>query len=228
MQFQKGVLFRTALGSLLVSAASASYAQSAVPSDSEDSGIENSHASSDIVVTARKREESAQDVPLALDVAGGEELAARSVRDLSDIMRLAPAIRFTPGSINPTGVWLAARGLHVQDTRLTTDPAIGLYIDGVYIPRLLGITASELIDVQRVEELLTVALEHLGAFRQAGVPRRAAGQRVAEHRAGQRYADVEDDGEEHEAEEKPAKKTRKKKAETAKECVLPASVHESS
>jgi iron complex outermembrane receptor protein len=118
-----------------------------------DNAADESGVSNDIVVTARKREESAQDVPVALNVASEADLQNRSVVNITDIQQQTPALRFSQAALNPTGVYFAARGLVVTDTRLTFDPAIGLFVDGVYIPRTVGLGASDMYDVSRVEVL---------------------------------------------------------------------------
>lgn len=109
--------------------------------------------SGDIVVMARKREESAQSVPLALNVASEKDLVNRSVVTVNEVQSQVPALRFSQAALNPSGFYLAMRGLVVTDARLTSDAAIGLFIDGVYIPRVIGVGATEMWDAARVEVL---------------------------------------------------------------------------
>jgi iron complex outermembrane recepter protein len=107
----------------------------------------------EILVTARKRSENAQDTPISLTVVSGSDLERRSVSTLSDIQLETPSLKFSPNSLSPSTSILSGRGLSVVDARLTTDPAFGMYVDGVYLPRTLGSNASDLIDIDRIEVL---------------------------------------------------------------------------
>jgi iron complex outermembrane recepter protein len=107
----------------------------------------------EIVVTARKRSENSQDAPISLSVATAQDLENRSVRMLEDIQYQSTSLKFSPASVSPTSSVLSGRGQSVVDLRLATDPAIGVYLDGVYIPRTIGLNAAELMDLDRIEIL---------------------------------------------------------------------------
>lgn len=108
---------------------------------------------SDIVVTARRTTERAQDVPISLSVASGEMLVNRSVQTFIDVQRQTPSLHIVPAAISATATNLSMRGQVLVDIRLNIDPAVAIYVDGVYLPRAQGSNAADLIDIDRVEVL---------------------------------------------------------------------------
>lgn len=107
----------------------------------------------DIVVTARRREENAQDVPISISAFSGAQLQAQSAVKVTDIARLTPNLVITPaGGSGPGGVVIGIRGQVQTDTIATVDPSVGIYVDGVYWARANGANA-DLIDLDRVEVL---------------------------------------------------------------------------
>ncbi|CAN5265370.1 TonB-dependent receptor [soil metagenome] len=125
--------------------------QPAVPQASEQaSDIDNDPGA--IVVTARRREERAQDVPIALSVLSGVSLAQQATFSLAQISQLAPTLQFT--SSNPRNTSLNIRGLGVS-YGLANDgleQGVGFYVDGVYNSRPAA-ASFDLLDVERVEIL---------------------------------------------------------------------------
>lgn len=105
-----------------------------------------------IVVETERRQESAQDVPVAvtpIDAAAIERLAARDIRDLTS---LVPNLQLSPINIGPSSSAVAIRGVNSQDPERSFDPAVGTFIDGVY----LGTSAFNLLDtfdLERIEVL---------------------------------------------------------------------------
>lgn len=109
----------------------------------------------EVVVTARKREEGLQDAPIAISAFTGEDLEARQLNDLSDIGSSAPNLVFdaaAPISGSNVASSIFIRGIGQLDFTFTTDPGVGLYVDGVYIARSVG-GVLDLLDVERVEVL---------------------------------------------------------------------------
>ncbi len=96
---------------------------------------------SEIVVKARKRAENTLQVPISITPFQKETLQNPIVNDISDIAKEAPNVDFITtapfaGSSNAASVYI--RGIGQNDFLLTTDPAIGIYLDGVYIARSIG------------------------------------------------------------------------------------------
>jgi len=108
-----------------------------------------------VVVTARKREERLQDVPIAITVASAAQLEARGAVDLTDVGALAPNVIIRTGGVtsgSSSAANVAIRGIGQSDFTINTEPAVGVYLDGVYLGRTLG-SILELSDVERVEVL---------------------------------------------------------------------------
>ncbi|WP_114954855.1 TonB-dependent receptor [Sphingosinicella terrae] len=107
----------------------------------------------DIVVTARRRAETQQTVPIAITAQTGEALDARGFTRLTDLAQITPSLQFSGGrGGNGGGVAPFIRGVGEDDFIITADPAVAFYIDGVYVARNFAIS-TELMDIDRVEVL---------------------------------------------------------------------------
>jgi iron complex outermembrane recepter protein len=111
---------------------------------------EASFALEEVIVTARKRQESLQDVPVAV-TAITEDLQRSTVRNLQDTQAFVPnvVIDRTPGN---QGASISIRGISFQETDKSLDPPNGVIIDGVY----LGVSSGALLnnfDIERIEVL---------------------------------------------------------------------------
>jgi iron complex outermembrane recepter protein len=106
----------------------------------------------EVVVTARKREESIQDVPLSVTAYTGEELARQGVYDLTQLDQQVPSLSIGRSQGSPTGIDITLRGITAADDLLTTDRAVGLYMDGIVVPHPFAF-ASNLFDLESVEVL---------------------------------------------------------------------------
>ena len=107
----------------------------------------------EILVTARKREENLQEVPIAITAFSSQAMESANMNDLRDIGKYTPGAAFTSygmGSSEAGAIFL--RGIGQSDHMVTTDPGVGLYIDGVYVGRNQG-AALDLLDLERVEVL---------------------------------------------------------------------------
>ncbi|MCB2060063.1 MAG: TonB-dependent receptor [Novosphingobium sp.] len=106
-----------------------------------------------IIVTARKREERLQDVPIAVSAISNAAIDSRGWDAVTDVAQSAPNVSFTPGQGgNSGGIAPFIRGVGENDFIITSDPAVGLYIDGVYVARTFGAT-TELLGIDRIEVL---------------------------------------------------------------------------
>ncbi len=105
-----------------------------------------------VIVTARRRSEEAQDVPIALTAIGGDTLEAKGAYNIAQIVQLAPSLYL--GSFNPRNTTVNIRGLG-NNLGLANDgleTGVGLYIDQVYFSRPAAAT-FDLVDIQQVEVL---------------------------------------------------------------------------
>ncbi len=88
----------------------------------------------EVVVTARKREERMQDVPIAVSALSQTEVEHSFARDLKDIASMSPNLVIDDTAQGPGGVAaITIRGIGVADVEKSFDPAIGVVIDGVFI-----------------------------------------------------------------------------------------------
>ncbi len=106
----------------------------------------------EIVVTARRREENVQDVPVAITVVGSDVLDAQGVYNVNRLTQLQPSLQFY--STNPRNTFVNIRGLGAP-FGLTNDgfeQGVGIYVDQVYYNRIASATL-DFVDVQQVETL---------------------------------------------------------------------------
>jgi len=109
----------------------------------------------EIVVTARKRKEKLQDTPISISAYSAERLEAQGVSQTTQLQDFTPNLVFQNTPSN-SGVGSSAavfiRGIGQKDFAPTTDPGVGIYVDGVYLARTVG-AVFDMIDIDRVEVL---------------------------------------------------------------------------
>ena len=106
----------------------------------------------EIIVTARKREETAQSVPIPISALSEAQMEARNITDIQDIERITPNLDFEYSSVNNNNTQVFLRGIGQVNWSTTQDPKIGIYIDGVYLSRPQG-GLIDVMDLERVEVL---------------------------------------------------------------------------
>ena len=106
----------------------------------------------EVVVTARKRAEYSQSVPIPISALNEEQLEIRNIVELTDIEKLAPNLSIQASSVNSGVLEVYMRGIGQANWAIPHDPKIGLYTDGVYAARPQG-GLVDLYDLQRVEVL---------------------------------------------------------------------------
>ena len=136
---------------LAIISTSPAWAQDAVPEDqpTQQRGLNQ------IVVTAQKREEDVQDVPIAITAFGAEALQERAVGNVSALSGITPNVTLdasTPFSGSSAVLGATIRGIGSSDFAFNIDPAVGVYLDGVYLGRSIGAN-QDLLDVERIEVL---------------------------------------------------------------------------
>ena len=106
----------------------------------------------EIFVTARKREENVQDVPVAVSVFEGEKLEEAGTADISELQTQVPNLAIYQGRNQSTTLTTFLRGVGQADPLWGVDPGVGLYFDDVYIARPQG-ALLDVYDVGRIEVL---------------------------------------------------------------------------
>src|SRR6185436_5398792 len=106
-----------------------------------------------VVVTAQKREQSIYDVPVAISAFTPKDIEKQGITDLTDIGKFVPNLNITGFSAGHTSSQNPfIRGIGLQDHLITTEPGVGVYVDGVYLGRQVGQNWS-LANIERVEVL---------------------------------------------------------------------------
>jgi len=106
----------------------------------------------EVIVTAQHREESLQDVPISVSTLGAEQLKMRGIDTLADIGADIPNVTVNSFNTSPSTVRLFIRGIGQNDSQITQDPSVALYLDGVYIGTSFG-AGFDGVDMQRIEVL---------------------------------------------------------------------------
>ncbi|WP_288129127.1 TonB-dependent receptor [Microbulbifer sp.] len=104
----------------------------------------------EVVVTAQKRAENLQDVPIAISAFTGDSMKAMGVKNLTDLGKFTPGVEMNNDTpLQPT---YSIRGIETGDFTVGSDPAVAVYVDGVYTGRGAG-AEIPLADIERVEVL---------------------------------------------------------------------------
>ncbi len=139
-----GCLLAVSVGTALAQQAGAAPAESTPPADTDATTLDR------ILVTAQSREQELQDVPIALQVLDSRMIQDVAAEDLGDLDSFVPGLQIN--SVQPTQPSIAIRGISTDDFGIGTDPAVGVFIDGVYTGRSGGVLLP-LTDVERIEVL---------------------------------------------------------------------------
>ncbi|MGH8203874.1 MAG: TonB-dependent receptor, partial [Steroidobacteraceae bacterium] len=106
-----------------------------------------------VIVTAQKREQSIYEVPVAISAFSAETIEKQGIATLTDIGKFVPNLNvteFSAGHTSSANPFI--RGIGLQDHLITTDPGVGVYVDGIYLGRQVGQNWS-LANIERVEVL---------------------------------------------------------------------------
>ena len=105
----------------------------------------------EIIVTAQKRAQSLQEVPVAVSAFSGQALQDHHVSDVTDLNQLAPSLQVKTDD-NAANPKIFIRGVGLNDFNPNTASAVGLYVDGVYIGSPLA-QMAQFFDIDRLEVL---------------------------------------------------------------------------
>ncbi len=112
----------------------------------------SSTAIEEITVTARKREENLQETPIAITAFTDEDLKSQGITRINDIEESVPNLQFDQAVGQSNAARIYIRGVGNGDPIATDDPGVGLYVDGVYLPRAQGALLST-ADIAQVDVL---------------------------------------------------------------------------
>jgi len=126
-------------------AAAADPAQPEPASDPAESADDT-----EIVVTAQKRAENVQDVPISISAFSGETLERNNVVNIEGLAKVTPNLSVAKGA-QTSYVRLAIRGIGAA-SNTTVEPSVAVFLDGAYVPRV-GAVISSMLDMESVEVL---------------------------------------------------------------------------
>lgn len=137
-------MFRNTFRAALTASVALSGLAIGAPAFAQDEG-QAAQTVEDVIVTARRREESLQDTPLAIAAVTSQELKSARVERLADLAKIAPGLSFTPlfGAQNQLPIIRGAAQTYGQLN-------VGVFLDGVYLSGKAGVDI-EMADLQRVE-----------------------------------------------------------------------------
>lgn len=148
---------------------SAAFAQTAEVEEAQPATDvpETTAQGNEIVVTATKREQTLQDVPVAVTVTTGETIERAQIRDIKDLTSVVPSLRVNQlqSSANTN---FSIRGFGNGANNAGIEPSVGLFIDGVYRSRSAAMI-GDFPDIQRVEVLRGPQSTLFGKNASAGV-----------------------------------------------------------
>ncbi|HEV2598842.1 TonB-dependent receptor [Sphingopyxis sp.] len=130
-----------------------SAAALAMPAAAQEAAAETDapFASTDIIVTAQKREQNLQDVPVAISVVSGAQLERSNVNSAEQLFQRVPTLTFRKGNTNKDSA-LSIRGVGTISFSSGVEPSVSTVIDGVVYART-GQQTSDFLDVERIEVL---------------------------------------------------------------------------
>ncbi len=138
------------LGSLSLMALAATLA---FPAQAQQAPAGDTQVSSeDIIVSARRRNESLIDVPIAVTAISGSTLEAQGAPDITSLQRQTPNMTAEVARGSNSTLIAFIRGVGQQDPLWGFEPGVGLYIDDVYMARPQG-AVLDIFDVERIEVL---------------------------------------------------------------------------
>ena len=154
-----------AIASVPLAAALAGVMPAALAQQSEDGVLEN------IIVTAQKRSEDIQDVPVSIQAIGNERLEQLNVADFEDYVRFLPSVSYQ--TTNPGFAQVYMRGVASggDGNHSASLPSVGMYLDEQPITTIQGNLDIHLYDIERVEALAGPQGTLYGASSQAGTMR---------------------------------------------------------
>jgi iron complex outermembrane receptor protein len=106
----------------------------------------------EVIVTAQRREESLQDVPGAVSALTELDLERKQIGNVLDLQSSIPNISISQNTGTPSGARIYLRGIGEDESRATVEPAVSMYVDGVFIGRQIG-SLFDLLDIERIEVL---------------------------------------------------------------------------
>jgi outer membrane receptor protein involved in Fe transport len=124
----------------------------ATPAAAEQEQDQRSGTLGDIIVTAQRRAENIQNVPIAITAADGDALATARVENISNIQAISPSISFRVTNIASSSANVIIRGLGTTGNSRSFEGSVGVFIDGVYRSRAAS-ALQNFLDIDNLQVL---------------------------------------------------------------------------
>ena len=160
VQFSRRALLLASLSSTLLSSGTA-WAQTATETGGDD----------EIVVTAQKREENLQDVPISIQALGTRKLDQLNVANFQDFSKLLPSVSFQSSQPGVTTVYMRGVASGGDGNHSGSLPSVGVYLDEQPVTTIGGTLDVHVYDIARIESLAGPQGTLYGASSQAGTIR---------------------------------------------------------
>lgn len=147
-----GMLHSTAAAIALIAVCGQAWAQEAVPEEAPAQQGDSVFRLGNVVVTATRKEENLNSVPVSVSAISDVQLEALGAQDIGDLQVTVPNFNVQAVVTRPNDPILVIRGLLKRDGDATLDTAVGVYTDDVFLARGYSVL-GQLLDVDRVEVL---------------------------------------------------------------------------
>lgn len=131
---------------------SPAYAQNAAPAETSASGDSNASADADIIVMARKRAESIQNVPVSITAVNSAIIERNNIVKIDKVGALTPNVVLAPPAVVPTVLTAFIRGIGNRTANSYQSPPIAVAVDGIYYTTIAG-SLVDIFDVEQIEIL---------------------------------------------------------------------------
>ena len=148
----RGLLASVAILSVQPALAQETEQAAAEANEAAETAGADTDGTNDIVVTARRRNEILQDVPVAVTAYSGEALEAQGALDLTDISDTTPNVTLESSRATNSTLTAFIRGVGQQDPVAGFEQGVGIYLDDVYLNRPQA-AVLDIYDVERIEVL---------------------------------------------------------------------------
>ena len=154
MRIMRARLLAAVAGVCLASAAQAqdvppgstsgTIADPTAQSSGEDASADHAQGLGDIIVTAQRRSENLQNVPIAITAASADMLAQARVDNIANIQAISPSITFRATNISSSTANVIIRGLGTTGNSRSFEGSVGVFVDGVYRTRAAAAVMSSM------------------------------------------------------------------------------------
>ncbi|MEA3064783.1 MAG: hypothetical protein QOJ27_1229 [Sphingomonadales bacterium] len=140
-------------------------------SGADDQGDRGASESDDIIITATKREENLQDVPISIQALGTQRLEELNVANFNDYTKLTPSVSFQTSSPGSANVYIRGVASGGDGNHSGSLPSVGIYLDEQPVTTIGGNLDINIYDIARIEVLRGPQGTLYGASSEAGTIR---------------------------------------------------------